>query len=110
MRAKARKRRRVSKRKQEKVSGTVFQLRNKGLGVKNNIIACPLSLCMCLNDLCLHPFLHLWSLSTHTPCLHLLIFPQHVTLRRANGKTARRQLDFASREGEVDRATVSACV
>lgn len=29
-------------------------------------------------------------------------FPQHVTLRRA-----RRQLDYASREGEVDRATVS---
>lgn len=30
-------------------------------------------------------------------------FPQHVTLRRA-----RRQLDFTSREGEMDQATVSA--
>uniref|UniRef100_A0A672YVG2 Ras-associated and pleckstrin homology domains-containing protein 1-like n=1 Tax=Sphaeramia orbicularis TaxID=375764 RepID=A0A672YVG2_9TELE len=28
---------------------------------------------------------------------------EHVTLRRANGKTARRQLEFTSREGEVDR-------
>uniref|UniRef100_A0A7N6AFK4 Ras association (RalGDS/AF-6) and pleckstrin homology domains 1b n=1 Tax=Anabas testudineus TaxID=64144 RepID=A0A7N6AFK4_ANATE len=28
---------------------------------------------------------------------------EHVTLRRANSKPARRQLDFTSREGEVDR-------
>uniref|UniRef100_A0A3Q3MZA6 Ras association (RalGDS/AF-6) and pleckstrin homology domains 1b n=1 Tax=Mastacembelus armatus TaxID=205130 RepID=A0A3Q3MZA6_9TELE len=28
---------------------------------------------------------------------------EHVILRRANGKPARRQLDFTSREGEVDR-------
>uniref|UniRef100_A0A8C6PLP0 Ras association (RalGDS/AF-6) and pleckstrin homology domains 1b n=1 Tax=Nothobranchius furzeri TaxID=105023 RepID=A0A8C6PLP0_NOTFU len=28
---------------------------------------------------------------------------EHATMRRANGKTARRQLDFTSREGEMDR-------
>lgn len=46
------------------------------------------------------------SIHTHLACT----FSQHVTLRRANGKPARRQLDFTSQEGEVDRATVSACV
>ncbi|AWO95769.1 putative ras-associated and pleckstrin -likey domains-containing protein 1-like [Scophthalmus maximus] len=32
---------------------------------------------------------------------------EHVTLRRANGKPARRQLDFTPQEGDVDRATHS---
>ncbi|XP_047195054.1 ras-associated and pleckstrin homology domains-containing protein 1 isoform X2 [Hippoglossus stenolepis] len=32
---------------------------------------------------------------------------EHVVLRRANGKPARRQLDFTSQAGEVDRATHS---
>lgn len=73
----------------------------------------PVFACMCLHCLCLHPFLYPRPLPSHTHTPHLpaptRLF-QHVTLRRANSKPARRQLDFTSREGEVDRATVSVCV
>lgn len=66
-------------------------------------VACTLALCM-------------WSTLSTTffykcgPCPRTFactswIPPQHVTLRRA-----RRQLDFTPREGETDRATVSASV
>ena len=53
--------------------------------------------------------MYLWRLHTH-PLPAPPDFSQHVVLRRANGKPARRQLDFISQAGEVDRATVSARV
>lgn len=42
--------------------------------------------------------------------MHLPVSQHASLLRRANVKPARRQLDFTSREGEVDLDTVSVCV
>lgn len=62
-----------------------------------------LSPCM-INVFMFAPFLYVTSLPP--PPLP----PQHVSLRRANGKATRRQLHYTSQEGEVDQRTVSVFV
>lgn len=66
-------------------------------------LACTLALCMWTTLSA--TFSYKCGLCPRTLARTFWIPPQHVTLRRA-----RRQLDFTPREGETDRATVSASV
>ena len=59
--------------------------------------------CVCVCVCPLHPS------HVHPACISIssFCFSQHASRRRANGKPARRHLDFVSCDGEMDRATVS---
>lgn len=66
---------------------------------------CCMYLTLCMWSILSATFFYKCGLCPHTLVSASRIPPQHVTLRRT-----RRQLDFTPREGETDRATVSASV